>query len=141
MTVVFLCKNLSLGVVQMEFLERLFTSVAVVLTAVAPIVVAIISNSKKDREQNKKNSENLCNSVDEMKKTLEITDGRIQVLERHAREDHRRLLVMEIMEDHLPIEARLEAGRKYVDEGWNGAIKAKYEVMLHDYEQKLKGGA
>lgn len=123
----------------MEFWERLLTSVAVVITAVAPIVIAIISNSNKDRKQNKENSDNLCKSVDDMKKTLEKTDGRIQVLERHAREDHRRLLVMEIMEDQLPLEARLEAGKKYVDEGWNGAIKAKYEVMLQEYEERLKG--
>lgn len=123
----------------MEFWERLLTSVAVVITAVAPIVIAIISNSSKDRKQNKENSDNLCKSVDDVKKALEKTDSRIQVLERHAREDHRRLLVMEIMEDQLPLEARLEAGKKYVDEGWNGAIKAKYEVMLQEYEERLKG--
>lgn len=123
----------------MEFWERLLTSVAVVITAVAPIVIAIISNSSKDRKQNKENSDNLCKSVDDVKKALEKTDSRIQVLERHAREDHRRLLVMEIMEEQLPLEARLEAGKKYVDEGWNGAIKAKYEVMLQEYEERLKG--
>lgn len=122
----------------MEFWERLLTSVAVVITAVAPIVIAIISNSSKDRKQNKENSDNLCKSVGDMKKTLEKTDSRIQVLERHAREDHRRLLVMEIMEEQLPLEARLEAGKKYVDEGWNGAIKAKYEVMLKEYQEKLE---
>lgn len=122
----------------MEFWERLLTSMAVVITAVAPVLVAIISNSQKDREQNKKNSENLCNAVNALKNSFDRMDNRVEVLERHAREDHRRLLVMEIMEEKLPIQARLEAGKKYVDEGWNGAIKAKYEVMLKEYQEKLE---
>lgn len=123
----------------MDFLERVLPLAAVFISAVAPIVVAIISNSKKDRKASKENSDKLCSSVDAVTESVKSMDGKIEVLEHQVRENHRRLLVMEIMEEELPMEARLDAGRKYIAEGWNGAIKAKVEVMEFEYKEELKG--
>ena len=49
-----------------------------------------------------------------------------------------RLLVWEILEEKLPIEERLRAGEKYVAAGWNGSIKAKYQMLLEEYRRKQK---
>ena len=65
-------------------------------------------------------------------------DNRICTLEEHADEHYRRLLVMEIMEENLPIEERLKAGEKYVAKGWNGSVKARYELLLEEYKEIQK---
>ena len=45
---------------------------------------------------------------------------------------------LEILEEKLPIEERLRAGEKYVAAGWNGSIKAKYQMLLEEYRRKQK---
>ncbi|MCQ4735723.1 hypothetical protein, partial [Anaerotruncus colihominis] len=72
-----------------------------------PIVLAIHSSGRKDRAQGKENSEKLCGAVESLKDSIDRMDTRIEILETHAQEDHRRLLVMEILEEKLPIEERL----------------------------------
>ena len=91
----------------MELLERFVPLLVAVLTAVTPIVLAIHSSGRKDRAQGKENSEKLCGAVESLKDSIDRMDTRIEILETHAREDHRRLLVMEILEEKLPIEKNM----------------------------------
>ena len=121
-----------------ETIERLTPLLAAAVTAVTPIVLAILSNGAKDRVQGKANSDKLCGAMDALKGSIDRMDDRIRVLEVHSREDFRRLLVMEIMEENLPMEERLKAGEKYVAEGWNGPIKALYEALLEAYKREQK---
>ena len=116
--------------------ERLIPLLVTVLTAVSPVVIAIVSGGRKDREQGAKNSQKLCEAMNAATQSIDRMDERIKVLEGHAREDYRRLLVMEIMEENLPIEERLTAGEKYVREGWNGPIKARYELLREQYKRE-----
>lgn len=121
-----------------ELAERMIPLVVGVLTAVTPIVLAVLANGKKDRAQGKENSQQLCNTMSGLKDSIDRMDNRIEVLEGYSKEDYRRILVMEIMEENLPIEERLKAGEKYVANGWNGPIKALYESLLEQYKQELK---
>ncbi len=118
-----------------EAMERLTPLLVAVVTAVTPIVLAIASNGKKDRAQQKENSDKLNGSIDALKSSVDRMDNRICTLEEHADEHYRRLLVMEIMEENLPVEERLKAGEKYVAKGWNGPVKARYELLLEEYKQ------
>lgn len=118
-----------------EAMERLTPLLVAVVTAVTPIVLAIGSNGKKDRAQQKENSDKLNGLMDGLKNSIDRMGDRIKTLEEHADEHYRRLLVMEIMEENLPIEERLKAGEKYVAKGWNGSVKARYELLLEEYKQ------
>lgn len=121
-----------------EVVEQATPLVATILTAVTPIVLAVLANGKKDRAQGRENSKLLCDTMVKLKGSLDRMDNRIEVLEGYSKEDYRRILVMEIMEENLPIEERLKAGEKYIAHGWNGPIKALYESLLEQYRQDLK---
>lgn len=43
-----------------------------------------------------------------------------------------------IMSNDMPIEERLNSGEKYVNRGYNGAVKAKYHQLKDDYENEQK---
>lgn len=125
-----------------DFLERLTPLLAAFLTAIAPIVIAVISNGNKNREQQKQNTEKLQSALVEMKKSVDEMGNRMERMEVHSREDYKNILQMQIMSEEMPIEVRLEAGEKYVSEGWNGAIKAKYEFLKKQYikQEELENG-
>jgi len=48
-------------------------------------------------------------------------------------------LKLTIMSEEIPLEERLIAGEKYVQEGGNGAIKAKYRLLQEEYEKRNGG--
>lgn len=43
------------------------------------------------------------------------------------------------MSEEFPLEERLVAGEKYVQEGGNGAIKAKYQLLREEYSTRNGG--
>ena len=59
----------------------------------------------------------------------------IDTIEKHCRENYMRELQIIIMSEEMPIEERLRAGEEYVNDGGNGAVKAKYRVLLQKYEE------
>ena len=121
-----------------DFLERLVPLLVALLTAIPPVVVAIISNGKKSRKQQQTESQKLHNAMDDMKKSVDLMSDRLEKMEAHSREDYKNILQMQIMSEEMPLEVRLEAGEKYVCAGWNGAIKAKYELLKRQYMEKEK---
>ena len=49
------------------------------------------------------------------------------------------MLRLMILSEELPVEERLKAGEEYVREGGNGAIKARYQLMLEEYQEGIGG--
>ena len=117
----------------MELLERMIPLLVSVVAAVAPIIVAIVSSGNKSREQQKQ-------SFNGLQKAIEGMDKRLETVEAHAEADYKNILQIQIMSEEMPLEVRLEAGEKYVARGWNGAIKAKYEMLKEEYRHREMEG-
>ena len=64
---------------------------------------------------------------------------RLERIERHQHNDYLAMLRLTIMSEELPVEERLKAGEEYVREGGNGAIKARYQLMLEEYQEEIVG--
>lgn len=60
----------------------------------------------------------------------------INKIEEHCKENYMRELQIIIMSEEMPLDERLRAGEEYVNGGGNGAIKAKYRVLLQKYEEE-----
>lgn len=60
----------------------------------------------------------------------------VNTIEKHCRENYMRELQIIIMSEEMPLEERLRAGEEYVNDGGNGAVKAKYRVLLQRYEEE-----
>jgi hypothetical protein len=60
----------------------------------------------------------------------------IDTIEEHCRENYMRELQIIIMSEEMPLDERLKAGEEYVNGGGNGAIKAKYRILLQKYEEE-----
>lgn len=60
----------------------------------------------------------------------------VAVIEQHCKENYMRELQIIIMSEEMPLDERLRAGEEYVDNGGNGAIKAKYRVLLQKYNDE-----
>lgn len=63
---------------------------------------------------------------------------KIETVEQHCFENYLTDLKLIIMSEEMPIGERLQAGEKYVSLGQNGEIKAKYRVLLKEYEEEHK---
>lgn len=70
---------------------------------------------------------------------LRLIEERIKRLEHYTHNDYMNTLRLTVMSEEMPIEERLAAGEKYVQEGGNGAIKAKYHILIEEY-QRGNGG-
>lgn len=77
-------------------------------------------------------------SFDGLQKAIEGMDKRLETVETHAEADYKNILQIQILSEEMPLEVRLEAGEKYVSQGWNGAIKAKYELLKEEYKKREK---
>lgn len=44
-----------------------------------------------------------------------------------------------IMSEEIPIEERIEAGKKYIEMGGNGAIKIHCKILAEEYEKQIRG--
>lgn len=69
---------------------------------------------------------------------LREIEERIKRLESYTHNDYMSTLRLTVMSEEMPLEERLSAGEKYVKEGGNGAIKAKYHMLVEEYQQKNK---
>lgn len=67
---------------------------------------------------------------------LRAIEQRIKRLESYTHNDYMSTLRLTVMSEEMPIEERLAAGEKYVKEGGNGAIKAKYHMLIKEYQNK-----
>ena len=62
---------------------------------------------------------------------------RLDIIEEHCRENYMRELQLIIVSEDMPMEERLKAGDVYVNKlNGNGAVKAKYRVLLQRYEEE-----
>ncbi len=67
---------------------------------------------------------------------LREIEQRIKRLESYTHNDYMSALRLTVMSEEMPIEERLAAGEKYVQEGGNGAIKAKYQLLIKEYQNR-----
>ena len=70
---------------------------------------------------------------------LKSIEARIEKLESYSQSDYMNTLKLTIMSEEFPLEERLVAGEKYVQEGGNGAIKAKYQLLREEYSMRNGG--
>lgn len=126
--------------IPMDFLERFIPLLAALLTAIAPVLVAVIGSGMKSRSQQKRSHEEQRKSFSALQETMQSMDKRLATVETHAEADYKNILQIQIMSEEMPLEVRLEAGEKYVARGWNGAIKAKYELLKEEYKRREKEG-
>ena len=69
-----------------------------------------------------------------MARPLRSIEERIKQLEHYTHNDYMNTLRLTVMSEEMPMEERLAAGEKYVQEGGNGAIKAKYHLLIEEYQ-------
>ena len=70
---------------------------------------------------------------------LKSIEARIEKLESYSQSDYMNTLKLTIMSEEFPLEERLVAGEKYVQEGGNGAIKAEYQLLREEYSTRNGG--
>ena len=66
---------------------------------------------------------------------LKNINERISKLEKYEHDNYMNTLRLTIMSDEMPLEERLNAGDKYVQNGGNGAVKAQYRLLEDQYER------
>ncbi|OUP03006.1 hypothetical protein [Anaeromassilibacillus sp. An200] len=123
-----------------EIVERIVPLLVSLIAAATPIVLAIFSNGKKSREQQEKAAEKQQEAFASLQSAINSVDKRLETVEAHAEADYKNILQIQIMSEEMPLEVRLEAGEKYVARGWNGAIKAKYELLKDEYRRREMEG-
>ncbi len=62
---------------------------------------------------------------------------RLERVEQYQHKDYLCMLRLTIMSEEMPMEERLAAGEKYVNEGGNGAVKARYHLMIEEYQREI----
>lgn len=62
---------------------------------------------------------------------------RLDRMEQYQHNDYMSTLRLTIMSEEMPMEERLAAGEKYVNEGGNGAVKARYHLMIEEYQREI----
>lgn len=62
---------------------------------------------------------------------------RLDRMEQYQHNDYMSTLRLTIMSEEMPIEERLAAGEKYINEGGNGAVKARYRLMVEEYQREI----
>ena len=62
---------------------------------------------------------------------------RLERVEQYQHKDYLCMLRLTIMSEEMPMEERLAAGEKYVNEGGNGAVKARYRLMVEEYQREI----
>lgn len=61
---------------------------------------------------------------------------RFKKIETHVFENYMSTLRLTVRDETASMEERLEAGRKYIQLGGNGAIKVKYKMLLKEFEKQ-----
>lgn len=69
---------------------------------------------------------------------IKILSEKVETLGNHDHDNYLSLLRLSLVSEEMPMEERLEAGRKYVAAGGNGPAKALYKILLEQYETELK---
>lgn len=60
----------------------------------------------------------------------------IERLEEEMKYDRIHILKLALFSSDLPIQDRIEAGRKYIEMGGNGTGKIEYEMLLERYKKE-----
>ena len=71
-----------------------------------------------------------------IKKRLETIDAMaldLAVMKEHDKEQYLSILRLTVMAHDMPISERIIAGKKYIDEGGNGEVKAYYEELIDEH--------
>lgn len=68
---------------------------------------------------------------------LKTMSQTFEIIQRHTEENYLTNLRLTIMSDEMPIGERLNAGRKYIEAGGNGEVKAYYEILKQNYQKQL----
>ncbi len=64
---------------------------------------------------------------------------RLEQVEKHQHNDYLGMLRLTIMSEEMPMGERLKAGEEYVKEGGNGEVKARYHLMIEEYQKEIGG--
>ncbi len=75
-------------------------------------------------------------AVSKIARPLRAIEQRIKRLESYTHNDYMSTLRLTVMSEEMPLEERLAAGEKYITDGGNGAIKAKYHMLIKEYQNK-----
>lgn len=78
-------------------------------------------------------------TVWKLSRPLQEIIGRLERVERHQHNDYLGMLRLTIMSEEMPMEERLKAGEEYVKEGGNGAVKARYQILIKEYQKEIGG--
>ena len=81
----------------------------------------------------------LAGTIWRLSKPLKDIIQRLERVERHQRNDYLCTLRLTIMSEEMPVEERLKAGEEYVKEGGNGAVKARYQLLIKEYQKDIGG--
>lgn len=78
-------------------------------------------------------------TVWKLSKPLKDIVQRLERVEAHQRNDYLCTLRLTIMSEEMPMEERLKAGEEYIKEGGNGAVKARYRLLVEKYQEEIGG--
>lgn len=81
----------------------------------------------------------LLGTVWKLSKPLKDIVQRLDRVEQYQHNDYLCMLRLTIMAEEMPMEERLAAGEKYVKEGGNGAVKARYHLLIEEYQKEIGG--
>ncbi len=104
-------------------------SVSEIITAVIVILGAL---SRFEKWSKGKITNWLFKSINER-----LTKTENDMNERFGKTE-RDILKLIIMSHDMPIEERLNAGKRYVENGGNSEVKAHYMVLKEKYEEKIR---
>lgn len=71
--------------------------------------------------------------VDSLLSTVQQTADDVKDIKEDNFEQYLSILRLTVMNSEIPIPERLIAGKKYVDKGGNGKVKAYYETLIREH--------
>lgn len=108
-----------------EKIKAFLSNISQLITAFSIIVGAIVAFEKWSKGK-------LTKWL--MKTVLDEING----IKEHIKKVELDNLKLVIMSDNIPLEERLTAGERYIEQGGNGGIKIHVKLLKQEYEKNIK---
>lgn len=72
-------------------------------------------------------------------KKFDHIQDEIDKMRNYSHKNYVNTLKLTIMSEDIPLEERLDAGERYVSEGGNGSVKARYDMLKEKYRREKRG--